>query len=230
MDKLENPIWYALTTSQIHLSQGDDLARRFHPDFTSLGGLGEPSKDGFESLAKLLPEQSTKIGLISKEKLSFPDYLICLHQAPVTQMICHQLIDCGSKDFVELTSFDVDDMKMLVALTQPGPFANRTIEFGSFIGIRDGGQLVAMAGERMRIENMQEVSAVCTHPEFQGRGYARALVSEIARRIFQRGQIPFLHVRQDNIAGITSYKRVGFEESRTLNFQLVAKSLQHRNE
>ncbi len=223
MDKLENPIWYALTTSQVHLSQGDDLARRYHPDFTSLGGLAEPSKVGFESLAKLLPEAKSSIGLISKETLNFPAYLICLHQAPVTQMVCDQLNDCQSKDFVELNSTDVEAMKKLVTLTQPGPFANRTIEFGSFIGIKESGNLVAMAGERMRIEDMQEVSAVCTHPDYQGRGYARALVFEIARRIIQRGQLPFLHVRQDNVAGIASYKKVGFKESRTMNFSTCSK-------
>ena len=106
---------------------------------------------------------------------------------------------------VNLTPADVPDMMQLVELTKPGPFAARTIALGSYIGIRAGGQLVAMAGERMRFPGFTEISAVCTHPDYRHRGYSSALVRALIRCILDRGETPFLHIYSDNSAAGSLY-------------------------
>jgi predicted GNAT family acetyltransferase len=112
--------------------------------------------------------------------------------------------------WVALGPADVDEMVALVELTRPGPFARRTLAMGRYIGIRDSGRLVAMAGERMHLDGYTEVSAVCTHPDYRGRSYARMLVSEIGSGIVERGETPFLHVYATNDVAIRTYEKLGF--------------------
>jgi ribosomal protein S18 acetylase RimI-like enzyme len=221
MNKLDNPIWHALFGSHSHLAQGDSLARMYIPDFTTLAGMPELSPDALASLAKVLHGKA-RVGLFLLQEPSFPSDLNCLLRGSLVQMVCQSVIECKPQEMIELTKADVPEMKELAALTRPGPFADRAIEFGTFLGIRDGAKLVAMTGERMRIDDMREVSAVCTHPDYQGRGYARALVYEKARQILASGHLPFLHVLQENVAGIRSYEAVGFKQRRAFNFAVVA--------
>jgi GNAT superfamily N-acetyltransferase len=221
MNRLENPIWNALTTSHSHLSVGDGLARMYNPSFTTLAGMIEPSAEALDSLAKVI-SGGKRVGLFLTKEPTLPPSLSCLRTGFLVQMICDSLIDCRTQDMVELGKADVPDMKELATITQPGPFADRTIEFGTFLGIKDGPKLVAMTGERMNIENAKEVSAVCTLPDYQGRGYARALVHEKTRRILEGGNTPFLHVLQENIAGIKTYESIGFKQSRVFYLMVVA--------
>jgi len=107
-------------------------------------------------------------------------------------------------------------MMALVKLTEPGPFAARTVELGTYIGIRSGGQLIAMAGERMRFPGFTEVSAVCTHPDHRGRGHGSALVRTLLRAIRHRGETPFLHIFSDNVRARALYQALGFSLSRAL--------------
>ena len=116
----------------------------------------------------------------------------------------------GEVDVTTLGSADVPEMQALVELTHPGPFRSRTIELGTYIGIRDRGRLMAMAGERTWIGDFREVSAVCTHPEAQGRGYARMLIGRIVNRMLRAGQTPFLHAEAKNEVAIEVYRRLGF--------------------
>jgi len=104
----------------------------------------------------------------------------------------------------------------LTKLTEPGPFALRTHELGTFLGIRIDGQLVAMAGERMKPANYTEITAVCVRPAYRGRGYAQILLGAVARQILGRGEIPFLHVFSDNDSAIALYRRQGMEIRRRL--------------
>ena len=101
-------------------------------------------------------------------------------------------------------------MLSLTKLTNPGPFYDRTIEFGNYHGIFEGDQLVAMAGQRMHLGNYIEVSAVCTHPDHLGHGYATALILHLVKLIRAQSAIPFLHVRTDNAGAIKLYKTLGF--------------------
>ena len=111
---------------------------------------------------------------------------------------------------VELGDDDSPAMLELTALTKPGPFGPRTHELGYYVGIRDNGKLVAMAGERLKVPGYTEVSAVCTHPDHLGNGYAAALMKEVMRGIRDRGETSFLHVRSDNSRAIRIYERLGF--------------------
>ena len=127
----------------------------------------------------------------------------------------------GAPGLRPLHTADVPAMQGLVDLTHPGPFAPRTIEMGRYLGVIDGGELVAMAGERLRLDGFTEVSAVCTHPDHRGRGYAKALVSAVAEAIVERGETPFLQVLPANQPAIATYERLGFATRRTLHLTVA---------
>ena len=122
----------------------------------------------------------------------------------------------SSFNIVTLGADDVPAMMELRKLTNPGPFAPRTHELGTFLGVKIDGRLVAMAGERMKPADYTEITAVCVHPDHRGRGYAQALLGAIARQIAARGEIPFLHVFSDNESAIALYRRQGMEIRRRL--------------
>jgi predicted GNAT family acetyltransferase len=134
--------------------------------------------------------------------------------ATLLQMVCEE-IQLSSPAHavtavVELGASDVPEMIGLTTLTKPGPFNQRTHELGSYLGVRRECKLVAMAGERLKVPGFTEVSAVCTHPEHTGRGYAGLLMIEVMQRIRGQEETPFLHVREDNTRAIELYKRLGF--------------------
>ena len=122
-------------------------------------------------------------------------------------------------DVVELGPADVPDMLDLAGRTGPGPFWARTVEMGTYLGVRDGGRLVAMAGERLRPPGWTEISAVCTDPAARGRGLASRLVREATARIVERGERPFLHVAADHTAAVALYERLGFRVRRPVTFR-----------
>jgi len=216
---LDNPIWHALTSAQADLSLGDDRARRYPSIITTLAGMRDESLESFSSLSRIVT-RSERVGLCAKHELRAPEYWELALSFAVAQMVCTRPRDCKKQEMVVLTVDDVVEMKELARLTQPGPFADRTIELGTFYGIKDKGKLVAMAGERMKLDGFEEVSAVCTHPDFQGRGYARSLVSAVCQNITERGNTPFLHVKEDNTAGLASYASLGFEKRQTMVFSV----------
>lgn len=120
---------------------------------------------------------------------------------------------------VELGADSVPEMLDLVARTEPGPFWPRTHELGAYLGLRDDGALVAMAGERLRPPGWTEISAVCTLPDARGRGHAARLVSALVTRIVARGERPFLHVAETNAGAIALYERLGFRTRRQMTFR-----------
>ncbi|NWF25794.1 GNAT family N-acetyltransferase [Streptomyces sp. PKU-EA00015] len=127
----------------------------------------------------------------------------------------HAATDTG---VVELGADSVPEMLDLVARTRPGPFWPRTHELGTYLGIRDKGTLVAMAGERLRPPGWTEISAVCTAPEARGRGHAARLVSALGARIVARNERPFLHVAEANTGAIALYERLGFKVRKHVTF------------
>ena len=126
-------------------------------------------------------------------------------------------------DIVTLGADDVPDMMALTELTRPGPFSARTHELGTFLGIRIDGQLVALAGERMKPADYTEMTAVCVHPSHRGRGYGQLLLGAISRQILARGEIPFLHVFASNASAIALYRRQGMEIRRRLHVTVLQK-------
>ena len=122
-----------------------------------------------------------------------------------------------------LTNADVPQMLALTQLTNPCPFLKNTIDFGNYEGIFDGDKLIAMAGQRLNPLPYAEISAVCTHPDHLGKGYAKQLLLSQANRIKNEGNIPFLHVREDNIRAIEVYKSMGFVIHQKLQFYVLRK-------
>lgn len=135
----------------------------------------------------------------------------------------HVPFEYNHDNIVPLNKEHVPEMVALATLTKPGPFASRTIEFGYYFGIFDSGKLVAMTGQRMHIDQFNEVSAVCTHPHYLGKGYATALTQHQVNLIYEQGYHPILHVRADNTRAIKVYERLGFSFSRPMNFYFIRK-------
>ncbi|RZK44704.1 MAG: GNAT family N-acetyltransferase, partial [Pedobacter sp.] len=124
---------------------------------------------------------------------------------------------------IPLQTEHVSEMVQLATLTKPGPFGKRTITFGHYHGIFSEGRLVAMTGQRLHVQNYTEISAVCTHPDHLGKGYAAALLQHQVNFILDQGKHPFLHVRADNTRAINIYERLGFTVSRGMNFYFMKK-------
>jgi len=125
-----------------------------------------------------------------------------------------------------LNESDVPHMLKLVESCKPGPFGSRTRELGTYLGIRQAGDLIAMAGERLRFPGYTEISAVCTHPAHLGRGYASALLAMLARRIRDCGEIPFLHVRPENMRAVDLYTRHGFTKRALFHLLVLRRNIE----
>jgi predicted GNAT family acetyltransferase len=155
-----------------------------------------------------------EIGVFEPTPISLPPPWVVLREARITQMVRQDRSPLPEGDIepIPLGAPDVADMLALVELAQPGPFRRRTIELGRFIGLRQHGRLVAMAGERMWIDGFREVSAVCAHPDVRGRGHARALTARVVNRMLADGEMPFLHVLSTNAGALELYRALGFEK------------------
>lgn len=178
---------------------------------------------GFQDLRDIVAQDEV-IGFIVE---SLPDSLpgwVVLDVSPLPQMVCRQLRPAPKVDAIELTMDDVPDMLELVALAQPGPFLPRTIILGRYLGIREEGRLVAMAGQRLHLPGYCEVSAVCTHPGYRGRGYGGALTTMVAQDILARGETPFLHHAPTNEGAARLYRKLGFRKRRELSVAVLQKS------
>ena len=217
---LDNPIWNALTTAHASLAVGGKLARRYDPAMTPLTGMAAPTADAFGELSGLLERQ--RVGAMFFDVApATPDGWTLLHESPLAQMVWDgRAVAPGAADILELGPADVPEMVDLATRTEPGPFAERTRDLGTYLGIRDGSRLLAMAGERLKLADYVEVSAVCTDPSARGRGYASRLVTEVVRRIMAGGRTPFLHVRQDNEGAIRVYESLGFTTRRVLELRV----------
>lgn len=210
--QLDNPIWSCLTTRHAHLALGGTLARRYPAAVSPIAGLPGTGPEQVAALEALV-EVGDDMGTAGVFVPVLPPTWETLHESRITQMIRTDPspLTVRDLDVVVLGPHDTAEMLALVELTQPGPFRARTVELGAYIGIREAGRLVAMAGERMWIGDCREVSAVCTHPDAQGRGYARELMSRVINRMLRLGQTPFLHVESGNARAIDIYVALGFE-------------------
>nr|WP_249139206.1 GNAT family N-acetyltransferase [Bradyrhizobium japonicum] len=213
---LDRPIWSALTTSQRHLAEGGTQALRYPVDMTPFGDMVDMSAASFAALGDLL--SGTQVAaLFTPEPVEVPSGFKVVLAETGEQMIGSPADSpLREAEIVTLGAADVPAMMALTELTKPGPFALRTHELGTFLGIRAGGALVAMTGERMKPGRFVEMTAVCVHPDYRGRGYAQALLAAVARRIEARGEIPFLHVFSNNTSAIALYQRQGMKIRRRL--------------
>jgi predicted GNAT family acetyltransferase len=224
MHPLDRPVWASLTTYHAHLSEGNELARRFVPDVNLFASAVDDTPAALAALAELVRPQET-VFLAQVPEIVVPSGFEVLKVAKGVQMVASRSVSTETtrEDIRVLTEEDVPEMLALARLTEPGPFLTRTHVMGTFRGIRIDGRLAAMAGERMRFPGYTEVSGVCTHPDFRGRGLARCLSAAVTARIEARGEQAFLHAWKSNQVAISLYENLGFELRTEVNIA-VAKS------
>ena len=222
MHPLDRPVWSSLTTYHLALSEGNALARRFLPDVNLFASTREDTPTALAALSDLVKPGET-VYLAQVPETVVPPGFEVIKAARCVQMVATRRMSSGipSGDISVLTGQDAPEMLALAKLTEPGPFLQRTHAMGSFLGIRIVGRLVAMAGERLRFPGYTEVSGVCTHPEFRGRGFARRLSTEVAGRIEARDDQPFLHAWTTNSSAISLYEGLGFAVRAEVNVSVL---------
>jgi len=223
---LDNPIWNALLTGHRSLAVGEGPARRYPSEIGPLSGIPDQSPASYAALRRLT-DVGGVLALFFSEEPALPDGWTLLRGGQLSQMIWRGL----NADEItpprtgatprRLSTQDVPGMLALAELTEPGPFRSRTIALGNYYGIFQAEKLVAMAGERMSLPGFTEVSAVCTHPDSRGRGFAHTLILKVMRNIRRRGRTPFLHVFTDNLSAIRVYTSLGFTLRRTLHLAVL---------
>jgi ribosomal protein S18 acetylase RimI-like enzyme len=217
---LDHPIWFALTSTHGAISQGNAIVRRYPPAIAPFAALSELSPECFNTLHALMSRSEHAV-LFTLEPVNAGEGFKTVLAATGEQMIGTPAETAISAEVVRLGVDDAPAMVGLAELTKPGPFTLRTHELGTFLGIKVDGRLVAMTGERMKPAKYTEITAVCVHPEYRGRGYAQMLLSAISRQIVARGETPFLHVFSDNAAAIALYRRQGMKTRRRIHVTVL---------
>ncbi len=226
MSPLDNPIWQSLITTHAHFAEIPGQARKFPHEVSVLAGLSEPTPENYDSLGAMM-RPGERVGLFLQDPPDPPAPWAIDRTCPLLQMLCEKRSSFSvapramQPEFIRLTKADVPEMLALTKLTNPGPFGARTHELGDYFGIRVAGTLAAMAGERLRLPGYTEVSAVCTHPDHLGHGYASALMGVVMDNICSRGELPILHVLPENTRAIQVYERLGFTKRATLHLAVL---------
>jgi ribosomal protein S18 acetylase RimI-like enzyme len=221
---LDNAAWASLTGPHAHLAQGTSKALRYPPDVSPFVAVPAAVDDQvWKALAELVgPGAVVALGASASTVERLPGDWEIQFRAEGVQFVATEALESKPEpEAVVLGAPDAEEMLDLVRRTEPGPFEARTYELGTYLGIRRGGALVAMAGERLHPPGWTEISAVCTDPAFRGQGLATRLVQAIAHGIRERGETPFLHTAASNITAIRLYESIGFVLRRRLQFLAV---------
>lgn len=212
---LDNPIWNALSTAHAPLALGGALARRYPARIGPLTGLADQSPAAWDELDALAGSGDVVVVFLPAPFASRPGWTL-LREGPLSQMV--SLAPPAEAPaplpavatLRPLSAADAPAMVELATLTEPGPFREGTHELGGFYGVFEGDRLLSMAGQRTRMPGYVEVSAVCTHPDARGKGYARTLMLQVMRDIRNEGLTPFLHTWAFNEPAIRVYTDLGF--------------------
>ncbi|WP_244286756.1 GNAT family N-acetyltransferase [Caulobacter radicis] len=220
---LDRPVWSSLTGRQSHLAITRGGALRMDPDFGLFAAVADETPESLTALGELVREHGNS-GLVELSPPPPVPGTAVLSSALCWQMAAEAVTPLKPLDFeiVPLGDTDAAEMLALATLTKPGPFFTRTHELGDFVGVKVGGELAAMAGERMRPDGFTEVSGVCTRPDFRGKGYAAGLMAHVAGAILARGEAPFLHSYADNAGANALYQALGFERRADVWFTVLA--------
>ncbi|WP_374468305.1 GNAT family N-acetyltransferase [Phenylobacterium sp.] len=207
---LDRPIWTALSGRQSGFALGTGRARRIAADVGVFIAAEDDSPGSLAALAELVRAHGEswrmEVGAAPVPGVQ------TLSEAAGVQMVAESLTPAPPPAFAfePLTEADAPAMLALATLTKPGPFLARTHQLGDFVGVKRDGELIAMAGERLKPVGYTEVSGVCTHPDHRGKGYAAGLMRHVAGRILERGETPFLHAYATNTGAIALYETLGF--------------------
>ena len=220
---LDNPVLGSLTGPHRRLALVKGRAARYLADVSPFCALpGEPRAADWADAARLVP--AGEMVLFPALGTPPPSDWEVLGLGEGVQLVADSLDARPDDEAVTLGPGDVPEILRLVERTKPGPFLSRTIELGSYLGIRRGGELVAMAGERLRPPGWTEISAVCTDPAWRGHGFASRLTGAVAAGIIARGDAPFLHAIATNVTAIRLYKELGFTHRRDIQFPLLRRA------
>jgi len=222
---LDNPAWNAMISGNKHLTSGNDEVRYFDKAVSPFAAFKENTRANFLALYDMLPHTGPVL-FVTPVEVDIPAPWKVLQGIKALQMVFDAETESTEtrSNQTPLKDEHASEMVALAKLTNPGPFELRTIDFGHYQGIFDGNQLVAMAGQRLHPFNYAEISAVCTHPDHIGKGYARQLLLHQVSRIKATENIPFLHVRENNERAIKVYESLGFTTRRTVWFYVMVKT------
>jgi len=204
---------------------GDARAVRFDADYGMFAAAADGSAQSLAALAALVPADG-EVALVERQEPPPVPGTVVRSRARIWQMAAETLTPADPAPF-EITPLSEDNalqMLALATLTRPGPFFARTHQLGDFVGVKRDGELLAMAGERMKPTGFTEVSGVCARPEHRGKGYAGALMREVAGRILARDETPFLHTYAHNTGAIALYKALGFAFRCELGMTVLARA------
>ncbi|MFJ9895668.1 GNAT family N-acetyltransferase [Streptomyces sp. NPDC091280] len=225
---LDNPARASLTGPHARFAERRGRILRYPADVSPWLALpGEPDADDWADVAAF-SGPGAEIALFGCRE-QVPDDWEITFDIDGVQMVDDGLAAAPDPEAVLLGPADVPEMLDLVERTRPGPFLPRTVELGTYLGIRRDGALVAMAGERLHPPGWTEISAVCTDPSVRGQGLASRLVLAVAHGIRERGETPFLHTGAGNTSAIRLYETLGFRLRRTTEF-LAARAPEHLTE
>ncbi|MFF0345424.1 GNAT family N-acetyltransferase [Kribbella sp. NPDC004875] len=217
---LQNPVYGALTGPHESFAEVRGNARRYPSAVAPfLGVPDQPTAADWADAAELLGPGT--IGALMRPEFGVPDGFKLDRVFDLVQFTAPADLATDDPEAVVLGVDDVPDMLALVALTDPGPFRTRTIELGTYLGIRREGELIAMAGTRMNLPGHTEISAVCTHQSARGQGLATRLIRAVAAHITASGKVPFLHTGGTNTTAISLYTSLGFTISNRMKVTLI---------
>jgi ribosomal protein S18 acetylase RimI-like enzyme len=221
--RLENPAYAALTGPHARFAQRSGRALRYRPEIAPFLALpSEPTPADWRDALELIPPGMAAATVHDGAPL--PDTLQVTLSFDLVQMVGEDVRGADEPEVLTLGAADVPEMMELVRVTEPGPFFERTIELGRYVGLKRDGALVAMAGERLRFDGWTEISAVCTAPAFQGQGLASRLMSALIAGIQDRGERVFLHVLTSNTNAIRLYQALGFRVRRARTISVLTRS------
>ena len=221
--RLDDPVYAALSGPHSRFAQRSGRSLRYDPDIAPFLALpSEPSRADWQDAIELVPPGTAAATL--HDGFPLPESLEVTLSFELVQMIGERVRGTHEPDVITLGAPDVPEMIELVHTTEPGPFFERTIELGRYVGIRRDGALVAMAGERLRFDGWTEISAVCTAPAYRGQGLASRLVSTLVADIQDRGERVFLHVLTSNTGAIRLYEALGFRARRSRTISVLTRS------
>ncbi|HEY3562502.1 MAG TPA: GNAT family N-acetyltransferase [Kribbella sp.] len=220
MTVLTNPVYAALTGPHASFAEVRGNARRYPTAVAPFLGLpDDPTAADWADAAQLLGPGAS--AALMRPEFEVPDGFKLELMIDLVQFTAPADLPAADPEAVLLGADDVPEMLALVALTDPGPFRSRTIELGTYLGIRRDGELIAMAGTRFSLPGYAEISAVCTHPSARGQGLATRLIRAVAAHVTATGRTPFLHTGGTNTTAIRLYNSLGFTLSNEMKVTIV---------